>query len=73
MVEPDNLVLEYLRAIRGDMKKMATEMHSMRIEMTAMRHVMTGHSIQLDHDHDEIAAVPKTRVDRIEQRLDLTD
>ena len=72
MVEPDNLVLEYLRAIRADMAKMATEMHSIRIEMTAMRHILTGHSIQLDHDHDEIAVL-KTRVDRIEQRLDLTD
>ena len=72
MVEPDNLVLDYLRAIRVDMAKMATEMHSMRIEMTAMRHVLTGHSIQLDHDHDKIAVL-KTRVDRIEQRLDLTE
>ena len=72
MVEPDNLVLEYLRAIRSDMAKMANEMHSMRIEMTAMRHVMTGHSIQLDHDDTEIADL-KTRVDRIEKRLDLAD
>ena len=72
MVEPDNLVLEYLRAIRVDMTKMATEMHSIRIEMTAMRHILTGHSIQLDHDHDEIAVL-KTRVDRIEKRLDLTE
>ena len=72
MVEPNNLVLDYLRAIRVDMAKMATEMHSMRIEMTAMRHVLTGHSIQLDHDHDEIAVL-KTRVDRIEKRLDLTE
>ena len=72
MVEPDNLVLDYLRAIRVDMAKMATEMHSIRIEMTAMRHILTGHSIQLDHDHDEIVVL-KTRVDRIEQRLDLTD
>ena len=72
MVEPDNLVLEYLRAIRGDMTKMATEMHMMRVEMTAVRHVMTGHSIQLDHDHDEIADL-KTRVDRIEKHLELID
>ena len=72
MVEPDNLVLEYLRAMRSDIAKIATEMHMMRIEMTAMRHVMTGHSIQLDHDHDEIAVL-KTRVDRIEKRLDLAD
>ena len=72
MVEPNNLVLDYLRAIRVDMAKMATEMHSIRIEMTAVRHILTGHSIQLDHDHDEIAVL-KTRVDRIEKRLDLTE
>jgi hypothetical protein len=56
MVEPDNLVLEYLRAMRSDIAKIATEMHMMRIEMTAMRHVMTRHSIRLDHDHDEIGS-----------------
>jgi hypothetical protein len=72
MVEPDNLVLEYLRAMRGDMTKMADEMHSMRVEMTAMRHHMTGNSTLLDHDHLEIAVL-KPRLDRIEKRLDLAD
>ena len=72
MVEPDNLVLEYLRAMRTDLAKIGTEMHMMRVEMTAMRHAITGHSIQLDHDQDEITVL-KTRVDRIEKRLDLID
>ena len=72
MVEPDNLVLEYLRAMRTDLAKIGTEMHMMRVEMTAMRHAITGHWIQLDHDQDEIAVL-KTRVDRIERRLDLAD
>jgi hypothetical protein len=37
MVEPDNLVLEQLRAIRGEL---VNEMQTMRVEMTAMRQQM---------------------------------
>ena len=37
MVEPENLMLEHLRAIRGEMSKMADFMHAMSVEMTAVR------------------------------------
>ena len=40
MVEPDSLVLEQLRVIRGDTGKLLNEMQTMRVEMTAMRQQM---------------------------------
>lgn len=72
MVEPDNLVLEYLRTMRAEIARWADEMHTMRVEMTSMRHQMIAISTLLDHDHSEIAVI-KTRLNRIEQRLDLVD
>ena len=43
MVEPDNIVLEHLRAIRGDMGKLVGEMQTMRAEMTAARQHLADH------------------------------
>ena len=42
MVEPENLMLEQLRAIRGDMAKMADWMQTMSVEMTAIRQHLAG-------------------------------
>ncbi len=42
MVEPDNLVLELLRAIRGDLGKMADWMHTLSVEMTSIRQHLAG-------------------------------
>ena len=72
MVEPDNLVLEQLRAIRGELGKVANEMQTMRVEMTAMRQFMAGMMTIQEHDHVDIAGI-KTRLDRIEKRLELAD
>ncbi|HTA99237.1 MAG TPA: hypothetical protein VK804_02065 [Bradyrhizobium sp.] len=72
MVEPDNLVLEHLRVIRGDMSKLVGEMQTMRVEMTAMRQHMAGMMTIQEHDHVDIAGI-KSRLDRIEKRLELAD
>jgi hypothetical protein len=48
MVEPDNIVLEHLRAIRGDMGKLVGEMQTMRAEMTAVRQHLADHLKQLE-------------------------
>jgi len=69
MVEPDNIVLEHLRAIRG---KLVGEMQTMRAEMTAMRQFMAGMMTIQEHDHVDIAGI-KSRLDRIEKRLELAD
>ena len=72
MVEPDNLVLEQLRVIRGDLGKLFNEMQTMRVEMTAMRQHMTGMLTIQEHDHVDIAGI-KSRLDRIEKRLELAE
>ena len=72
MVEPDSLMLEQLRAIRSDIGKVANEMQTMRVEMTAMRQHMAGMMTIQEHDHVDIAGI-KTRLDRIEKRLELAD
>ena len=72
MAEPDNLPLEHLRAIRGDMSRMADRMETMSAEMTAIRQHLSGIVTIQDHDHGDIAAI-KVRLDRIEKRLELAD
>ena len=69
MAEPDNLVLEHLRAIRGEMSKMANWMETLSTEMTAMRHHLFGAITTQNHDHVDIAEI-KVRLDRIERRLE---
>jgi len=72
MAEPDNLVLEHLRAIRAEVAKMVDEVRGLRTEMTSMRQHMTGVFTLQELDHTDIAAL-KARVDRIEKRLELVD
>jgi len=68
----EHLLLEHLRAIRGDMARLADDMRTTRSEMTAMRQHVSGVLTLQEHDHADIAAL-KARLDRIEQRLDLVD
>ena len=72
MVEPDNLVLEYLRGIRTDLGKMADWMQTLSVEMTAIRQHLAGVVTIQEHDHTDIASI-KVRLDRIEKRLELAD
>jgi predicted lipid-binding transport protein (Tim44 family) len=68
----ENLVLEHLRAIRGDMGRMADDVRGLRTEMTAMRQHMAGIVTIQEQDHSDIATL-KVRVERIERRLELVD
>jgi hypothetical protein len=72
MVEPDNLVLEHLRAIRSEIGRMADWMQTLSVEMTAMRQHLAGVVTIQEHDHVDIAGI-KLRLERIEKRLELTD
>ena len=72
MGEPDNLVLEHLRAIRAEVARMVDEVRGLRTEMTSMCQHMAGMVILQDLDHTDIAAL-KARLDRIEKRLELAD
>lgn len=70
--EPDNIVLEHLRAIRTDIAGMKDDMRGLRAEMTAIRQHLAGVVTLQEHDHGDIAAL-KVRIDRIERRLELAD
>ena len=72
MGEPDNLILEHLRAIRAEVARMVDEVRGLGTEMTSMRQRMAGMVTLQDLDHTDIAAL-KARVDRIEKRLELVD
>lgn len=69
-METDNIILEHLRAIRGDISKLNNRMDTLAAEMLATRQTIRGMSTLQDHDHADITAV-KTRLDRIEKRLEL--
>ena len=72
MPEPDNLVIEHLRAIRGEIAKISDWMSTISAELTAVRQHLGGVVTIQDHDHAEIAAI-KVRIDRIERRIELVD
>ncbi|MDJ0920766.1 MAG: hypothetical protein QNI84_06530 [Henriciella sp.] len=71
-METDSIILEHLRAIRSDMGRMADRMDTVAAEMRATRQHVAGLTSLQDHDHADIAHI-KTRLDRIEERLELAD
>jgi hypothetical protein len=72
MANTDNLVLEHLRPIRSDIARLANRMETMSVELTAIRQHLGGVVTIQDHDHGDIAEI-KSRLDRIERRLELTE
>ena len=72
MVEPESLVLDHLRAIHSDIAKMSEGIHTLGVEMIAIRQHLSGVVTIQELDHIDIAGI-KTRLDRIEKRLELAD
>ena len=72
MEDTTNLVLEHLRAIRSDIARLANRMDTMGAELTAIPQHLGGVVTIQDHDHGDIAEI-KSRLDRIERRLELTE
>jgi hypothetical protein len=70
IVEPDNLVLEQLRALRGENAKIMDWMQTISAEVTAIRQHLGGVVTIQELDHADIAGI-KVRLDRIEKRLEL--
>jgi len=70
--EPADLVLEHLRAIRGDVSRVRDDLQTIKVEMVALRQQVSSIQTIQEHDHVEIAAI-KVRLDRIERRLELVD
>ena len=72
MADPDNLMLEHLRAIRSDISGIKEDMRGMRAEMTSIRQHLAGVVTLQEYDHGDLAAL-KVRIDRIERRLELAE
>ncbi len=64
--QPGNLVLELLRAIRGDMAEMRAEQREHRTRLGAIARSLA----HVERDGAESRAELRTRLDRIHDRLD---
>ena len=73
MVEStENLVLEHLRAIRGDVGDVKRDVRSIRDELLGLRnqlHIMQGDSLR----YEQTIAAMTLDLDRIKSRLSLAD
>jgi hypothetical protein len=72
MVEPDSMVLEQLRGLRGENVKIMNWMQTISADVLAIRQRLLGVITTQDQDHADIAGL-KVRLDRIEKRLELVD
>ena len=70
--EVGNLVLEQLKRIQGEMAKVRDDQKTMYALQLAMQQTLNAHSTLLQQSLEDIAGV-KSRLDRIERRLDLVD
>jgi hypothetical protein len=70
--EVENLVLEHLKRIQGELTKVRDDQKTMYALQLAMQQTLNGHSTLLPQALEDIAGM-KTRLDRIERRLDLVD
>ncbi|MGL4962761.1 MAG: hypothetical protein ACRC67_16135 [Inquilinus sp.] len=72
-IEPENLVIELLRAVRADVAEMRSEQREQRVRLAAIER----HLAHLERDGAEFRAEIGGRFDRIhdriERRLDLSD
>lgn len=68
----ENLVLEQLRQMRSKMDQVYDAVQTLNIEMHAFRHHLRGNELDIDTHRDSIAKL-RSRIDRIERRLELVD
>lgn len=72
MTDVDNLVLEQLRAIRGDIAEIKGDLHFLSQRVGALEQHMARLITMIPTYNDEMEKLRK-RVSRIERRLELTD
>lgn len=71
-IEPDNLVLELLRAIRGDIADLKRDSLAMTMQLSAMGQQLAGLTAAVYSGHSEVDSL-KSRAERIERRLNLAE
>lgn len=70
--DTESLVLEILKKMQSDMASLREDMHLMRMEMTAIRHDVASVRTSQDVQSIEIERL-KGRMERVESRLELRD
>jgi predicted nucleic acid-binding Zn-ribbon protein len=70
--KPENLVLEHLRAMRGDLSSLKDGQKLTNERLAAIEHHMAGFHVTVFSHTDELESL-KQRMDRIEKRLELKD
>lgn len=74
----ENLILEHLRVIRGDVSKLVNAVDDLRIRIGSLEEHVAGMRRDMSLLHGDIAITHKrldgleSRVERIEKRLELT-
>lgn len=71
VAEPDNIVLDHLRALRSDMAAMREDIREVKSRVTSLEHSVAGifaEVANLNDRHDRILH----RIERIERRLEFT-
>jgi hypothetical protein len=72
MTDVENLVLEHLRAIRGDIAELKREVINNSLQITALGQQVAGLSTAVYGGKSEIEEV-KRHIERIERRLELQE
>lgn len=72
MAEEHNLLLEHLRALRSDMTDVKSGIRGLKEEMVGMRHHMGGFLTHESVQDEEIATL-KARIERLEDRMNISD
>ena len=66
MAEPDNIVLEHLRAIREDVQQIRAEQRDQRMRLASIERILSHQ----EHETAELRVVMNARFDRVHDRLD---
>ncbi len=72
MTDMNNLVLEHLRAIRGDIADLKREVAANGVQLSAMGQQLAGLTAAVYSGKSDVDDL-RRRVERIERRLELTD
>jgi hypothetical protein len=72
MAEEHNLIIEHLRALRSDMGEVKGSLRGIKEEMIGLRQHMGGFLTHESVQDEEIVTI-KSRIERIEARLNIAD
>ena len=72
MAEPDNLILEHLRAIRATQAEHTDRLNRIELQLAAQGQQIGGLTTAVYGGHADLDAL-RRRIDRIERRLELSE